>query len=143
MATIRYSDAACNAMLDSGLVAYINTGASAPEIKFYNGTMPATGDTAIGSQVLLATLTCSDPWEAGAAASRAVEADTITGANAVATGTATWGVLLNGNGDRVMLFDVGSLSSSAACKMSSTSFVSGQPVSLTAFEISIPATLTA
>lgn len=142
MSTIRYSDAAANAMLDSGLVPYINTGAGTPEIEFYNGTMPTTGDTAIGSQVLLATLTCSDPWEAGAAASREVAADTITGANAVASGTATWGVLLNGNGDRVCLFDVGGLSSSAAVKMSSTAFVSGQPVSLTALTISIPASLT-
>ena len=83
MSTIRYSDAASNAMLDSGLVAYINTGAGAPEIEYYNGTMPATGDTAITTQVLLATLPCSDPWEAGAAASRSVAADTITGANAV------------------------------------------------------------
>ena len=142
MSTIRYSDAASNAMLDTGLVAYINTGASAPQIKFYNGTMPATGDTAIGSQILLATLTCSDPWEAAAAASRSVAADAITGANAVADGTATFAILLNGNGDRVALMDVGNLSSSAAIKMSSTAFVTGQPVSMTSLTISIPATLT-
>jgi succinate dehydrogenase/fumarate reductase cytochrome b subunit len=142
MSTIRYSDAASNAMLDTGLVDYINTGAGAPEIEFYNSTMPATGDTAIAAQVLLATLTCSDPWEAGAAASRSVAADTITGANAVADGTATFAILYNGNGDRVALMDVGNLSSSAAIKMSSTAFVTGQPVSLTSLTISVPASLT-
>ena len=142
MATIRYSDAACNAMLDSGLVTYINTGSGDPEIEIYNGTMPATGDTAIGSQTLLVTLPCSDPWEAGAAADRTVEADTITGANAVAGGTMTFGILLNGNGDRVALFDIGNLSSSAAVKMSSTTAVIGQPVSITALSITVPASLT-
>lgn len=141
MSTIRYSDAAANAKLDIGLVPYINTGASAPQIKFYNGTMPATGDTAITSQILLATLTCSDPWEAGAAASRSVASDAITGANAVADGTMTFAILLNGNGDRVALMDVGNLSSSAAIKMSSTAAVTGQPVSITALTISIPTTL--
>lgn len=141
MSTTRYSDAAANAMLDSGLVPYINTGASAPQIKFYNGTMPATGDTAITSQTLLGTLTCSDPVEAGAAASRAVDFDTITGANAVAGGTCTFLEILNGNGDRALYADVGNLSSSAAAKMSSTTFVNGQPISITAASISIPVTI--
>ena len=142
MSTIRYSDAASNAMLDIGLVAFINSGAGAPEIEYYNGTMPATGDTAIGSQILLATLTCSDPWEAAAAASRSVAADAITGANAVADGSSTFAILLNGNGDRVLYADVGSLSSTAAAKLANTTFTSGLPIAITAASISIPVTIT-
>lgn len=142
MSITRYSDAAANAMFDGGLVAYINSGASAPEINFYNGTMPATGDTAITSQTLLGTLPCSDPFEAGAAAGREVEFDAITGANAVANGTSTFLEILNGNGDRVLYCDVGSLSSTAAAKMANTTFTSGLPIAVTAAAISIPVTIT-
>lgn len=143
MGTIRYSDAAAGAMLDGsgGLIGFLNTGAGTATIEFYNLTMPTTGDTALGSQVLLATLTLSDPVEAGASASRAVTLDTITGANAVADGTGTFAILYNANGDRAALVDVGNLTSSAVIKLSSTSFYSGQAVNLSAATISIPTTL--
>lgn len=141
MSATRYSDAAANSMFDGGLVAYINTGAGVAQFKFYNGSMPATGDTAISGQTLLGTLDCSDPIEAGAAASRTLTFDTITGANAAATGTCTFLVLLNGNGDKVLYADVGSLSSTAACKLASTTFTSGLPIAITAAAISIPTTI--
>lgn len=144
MAIIRYSDAAAHAMLDGagGLVGFLNTGAGAPTIAFYSGTMVATGDTAIGSQTLLVTLTFSDPIEAGAAASRTLTYDTITGANAVASGTGTFAIVFNGNGDRAWAADVGNLSSTASIKLGNTTFTSGLPVGLTAAATAIPVTIT-
>jgi len=143
MAITRYSNAAANAMLDSGLIPYINSGAGAAEFEFYNGAILATGDTAITTQTLLATIVCSDPVEAGAAASREVAFDTITGANAVADGTGTFAILNNANGDRVAVYDVGNLSSTAAIKLGNTTFTTGLPSGLTGFTISVPVTLTA
>jgi len=143
MAITRYSDAAANAMLDSGLIPFINSGAGNAEFEFYNGTILATGETAITTQTLLATIACSDPVEAGAAASRVVNFDTITGANAVDDGTGTFAILNNANGDRVAVYDVGNLSSTAAIKLGNTTFTTGLPSGLTGFTISVPVTLTA
>lgn len=58
-------------------------------IKVYDGTQPATGDTALGSQTLLVTLTFSNPAFAAASAG-VLTANAITSGTAVATGTATW-----------------------------------------------------
>jgi len=144
MAIVRYSDAAAHAMLDGagGLVGFLNTGAGACEIEFYSGTMVATGDTAIGAQTLLCTVTCSDPVEAGAAASRSVTLDPITGANAVDDGVGTFAIFYNANGDRAFAVDVGNLSSSAVVKLGNTTFTTGLPVGITGWTISIPVTLT-
>lgn len=144
MAIMRFSDAAAHAMLDGtgGLIGFLNTGAGVAQIKYYNGTMVATGDTAIGSQVLLATLDYSDPVEAGASATRKVVFDPITTENAVGDGVATFAIVLNANGDRAWACDVGNLSSTAAIKLGNTTFATGLPVGLTSAEIAIPATIT-
>lgn len=144
MAIIRFSEAAAHAMLEGsgGLIGFLNTGAGNATIEFYNGTMVATGDTAIGAQTLLCTLDFSDPIEAGAAASRAVALDTITGANAVDDGTGTFAIVYNANGDRAWASDVGNLSSTAAIKLGNTTFTTGLPVGLTSATISIPVTIT-
>lgn len=144
MAIMRFSDAAAHAMLDGtgGLIGFLNTGAGVAQINYYNGTMVATGDTAIGSQVLLATLDYSDPVEAGASATRKVVFDPITTENAVADGVATFAIVLNANGDRAWACDVGNLSSTAAIKLGNTTFTTGLPVGLTSAEIAIPATIT-
>jgi len=140
MAIVRYSDGAAAAMLD-GLEGYINTGAGDAVFKFYTGTIPTTGDTAIGSQTLLATVTCSDPVETGPAASRELVYDTITGANAVADGVATFAAHISADDEPVAYFDVGNLSSSAALRMSSTSFVTGQPINITSMKLRVPVTI--
>lgn len=58
-------------------------------IKVYDGTQPATGDTTLGSQTLLVTLTLSNPAFASAVAG-VLTANTVTSGVAVGAGTATW-----------------------------------------------------
>jgi hypothetical protein len=59
-------------------------------LDIYDGAQPATGDTAIGAQVLLASLTFGSPafgaGAAGVATANAIGSD----ASANATGTASW-----------------------------------------------------
>lgn len=59
-------------------------------LDIYDGTQPATGDTAIGAQVKLASLTFANPAfgasVAGVITANAIGSDT----DADATGTATW-----------------------------------------------------
>jgi len=143
MAIMRFSTAAAHAMLDGtgGLVGYLNAGASAPNIKFYNGAMVATGDTALGAQVLLATLAFTDPIQAGVSANRAVVFAAITGANAVFDGTGTFAIVFNGNGDRAWACDVTLTAGTGAIKLGNTIFTNGLPVGLTESSISIPITI--
>lgn len=59
-------------------------------LRIYDGTKPATGDTAIGAQTLLAELTFGNP-AFGAPSGGTATANAITSdASANASGTATW-----------------------------------------------------
>lgn len=72
-------------------------------LRIYDGTQPATGDTAIGAQVLLAELTFGTP-AFGAAVAGVATANAITGdASANATGTATWFRLFKTDGTTAVL----------------------------------------
>ncbi len=58
-------------------------------IVIYSGSVPATADTALGAQVVLATCTYG-ATAFGAASGGSATANAIAGANAVATGTASF-----------------------------------------------------
>ena len=100
MAIITLSQEAANDVLAS-INDNLNLGSGAATIKLYTGTKPAGPDTAITSQTLLGTLTCSDP--AGTVATRTLTFDTITAdSSADATGTATWARLADSAGVAVI-----------------------------------------
>ena len=115
-----------NTMLDS-----ITTRAgNAALLRFYDGTRPATAGAATN---LLATLTCGTPFAAGAAAG-VLTLGAITGANASGTGTTTWFRIVKADGSTfVMDGNVGT--SGSDLNMTTTSFVSGQPVAVSSFVI--------
>jgi len=88
MANIRPALALRNALADAVNTA-LNAGSGAATIEIYSGTIPTNADTAIGAQVLLAVLTCTDPAAPSASAS-VLTFSSITGdSSANATGTAT------------------------------------------------------
>jgi len=138
MSVLHLSTAARNAAVNS-VVSLIDGGASDPGvINIYDGTMPATPATAVSTQVLLATLTFSDPsFLTGSTANGAVAADEITpDSDAAATGTATWARILDGDDAVVMDVDVGL--SDATLILNTTSVVAGGTVSIASATFTMP-----
>ena len=106
-------------------------------LRFYDGSQPATADTALGAQVKLAELPLSaTPF--GAAAGGSIAVNTITDdASADATGTATWATFVTSAGVRI--FDVSVGTAGADINVNSTAFQAGAKVSVTSYSLSIPA----
>lgn len=119
-----------NAMLDA-----ITTGAGASALlRIYDGSRPATGGTAT---TLLAELTCNATFAPGASAGLLTLNAITQDASANATGTATWFRIVKSDG--VTLVCDGSVSTSGSdLNLTTTSIVSGQPVSVTSFTITAP-----
>jgi hypothetical protein len=122
--------------------ALMNTGF----LEIYSGTQPTDANTAIGAQVLLATLAFSatawgTPVASGSPGSRTVTmtANTITGANAGATGTAAWARMYASNGTTVVA-DCSVGTASTDIVLNTVALVSGIPVSVTSLTITRPET---
>lgn len=101
-------------------------------LRIYDGTQPATADTAITTQVLLAELTFSATAAPatvnGLITFNAIGSDT----SANATGTASWFRCFQSNGTTVVMD--GSVGTSASnLILNSTSIVSGGTVSVSSF----------
>jgi len=108
----------------------IDAGAGAGTINIYDGTRPATG-AAVTTQVLLATLTFSDP-SFPAAAAGTMTANAITDdSSADATGTATWFRVVDSDSNFVMDGDVGT--SGSDLNLNSVSITAGVTVSISSF----------
>ena len=126
--TIGISTALANARLDQTTTAR-DAGAGAAKLRVYDGTRPATGGTVT---TLLAELTFSDP-SAPAASTRTLTINTITGANAVATGTATWFREVDSNDVFIQDGSVGT--SGEDLNLNTVSIVSGNTVNVTSYVI--------
>lgn len=100
-------------------------------IKIYDGTQPATADTAITTQNLLATLTFG-ATAFGSASAGVITANAITSGTAGATGTATWFRALKSDGTTVV-FDGSVGTASADLVLGTVSIVSGATVSCSSF----------
>lgn len=100
-------------------------------LRIYSGTRPATGGTAT---TLLAELTCNATFAPGAS-SGVLTLNAITqDSSANATGTATWFRIVQSDGStHVLDGDVGT--SGSDLNLTTTSIVSGQPVSITSATI--------
>lgn len=123
---LAYSVAVRNAMLDAITAAAGN----AALLRIYDGTRPATGGSAT---TLLAELTCGTPFAAGASSGVLTLGSITQDASANATGTATWFRIVTSGGTQVIDGNVGT--SGSDLNLTTTSIVSGQPVSVTSFTI--------
>lgn len=95
---LKLANAAVNAEADA-LTAALVSG----YLRIYDGTQPATADTAISSQVLLAELRFGNP-AFGSSSAGVITANAITqDSDADATGTATWFRLLKSDGTTPVL----------------------------------------
>jgi len=101
-------------------------------LRLYDGTQPATADTAVTTQTKLAELR----WNAtafGAASNGVATANAITSdASAAATGTATWFRALKSDGTTVV-FDGSVGTSGCDLNLNSAAISAGAQVSVTAF----------
>ncbi len=123
---LAYSTTLRNAMLDEITAA---VGASGL-LRIYDGTRPATGGAAT---TLLAELTCNATF-APAASGGVLTLNAITqDSSANATGTATWFRITTSGGTAVIDGSVGT--SGSDLNLTTTSIVSGQPVSVSSFVI--------
>lgn len=100
-------------------------------LRIYDGSRPATGGTAT---TLLAELTCGTPFAAASVNGVLTLGAISQDASANATGTATWFRIVKADGTtHVMDGNVGT--SGSDLNLTTTSIVSGQPVSVTSFVI--------
>lgn len=121
------SNAAVNAMADA-LSDLLDGG----YLRIYDGTQPATADTAISTQVLLAELPLNATF-APAAVGGLLTANAITSdSSANATGTASWFRLFKSDGTTAIL-DGTVGTSSANLIIATTSISAGQTVSCSSF----------
>lgn len=122
----KFSNAAVNAKVDAQ-AALLNSGF----LDLYDGSQPATADTAIGAQVKLARLTFGNP-AFGAAVAGVATANAITqDSSADATGTASWFRALTSGGAAVMDGTVGT--SGANLNVNSVAISAGAAVQVSAF----------
>jgi len=126
------SDAAANAACNA--VTVLANGGS---IKLYSGTQPTNGNTAVGAQVLLATLTLSATAFAAAVGGVAT-ANAITPATIAVSGTATWFRVLKSDGVSV-IFDgsIGIGTSGCNYNMNSNVLSAGATAAMTGLTYSI------
>ncbi len=122
---LKRADAAVNEEA-SRVGALLNSG----KLRIYDGAQPATADTAISTQVLLAELTFGNP-AFGAPASGLITANAITAATAAATGTAAWFRAVKSDNTPVLDGSVGT--SGCDLNLSSVAIQQGGNVSVTSF----------
>lgn len=123
------ANATVNAQADA-MATLLNNG----YLRIYDGTQPATADTAVGAQVLLAELrfnaTAAPAASGGLLTFNAFTADS----SANASGTASWFRALKSDGTTVV-FDgnVGITGSTSCMEMATTTIAAGVQVSVTSF----------
>ena len=111
----------------------VTTLGNAALLKIYDGTQPASPDTAVGAQVLLSTHTCGSPFAPASSSAHpsVLTANAIGSATAGNTSTAAWFRITTSGGTAVIDGSAG-VGSSFDLNLNSTSITSGQTVSITA-----------
>lgn len=128
---LRESNAAANAAMNAR-VDLLNSG----KLRIYDGTRPATVDTAVSTQTLLAELTLGNP-AFGDASDGVATAEAITKDSAAnATGTAAWFRVVT-SADAAM-FDGTVGTTGCDLNLASTSIVQNVEVSITSFTLTQP-----
>jgi hypothetical protein len=111
----------------------IDAGSGAGTLKFYTTPRPSTG-SAISTQVLLGTLTFSDPCGTvsnGVLTFSAIAPDT----SADADGTATWARVADSDGNFVADLGVGGLASGEDIQLNNVAVVTGGEISVSSGSI--------
>lgn len=124
----KYTNLAVNTKVDAQ-AALFNSG----KFRIYDGTQPATADTAITTQNLLAEL-IFNATAFGAGVAGVATANAITSGVAGATGTATWFRLFKSDGTTAVA-DGSVGTGTANLVLSTAAIVSGATVAVSAFSL--------
>lgn len=119
-------------------LAALDSASGQATIEVYTGTKPAGPDTAITSQVLLGTGTCSTTTATVTTVGDVVTLvfNAITAdASADATGTATWARIKNDSGVAKIDVDVSNTGGGGFFQMNTTSVVAGGPLNFASLSI--------
>jgi len=138
MANMRLNTTNLRNSLGDQIKTKIDAGAGNGTIKIYTGPQPPDADGGVGGAVLLATLTFAKP-SAPAAANGVLTFNAITQGDAVATGTAAWARIADSAGNTVFDCDVSASGGGGAIQLNTTAIVSGGPVAITSFTVTVPA----
>ena len=131
----KISAVAATAMAQA-LQVLLDAGSGAAVVKLYDGAQPAGPATAVSTQHLLGTLTCSDP-SFGTASNGVLTASAITSdTSADYTGTAAWFRALDSNAVAVIDGSVGT--ATADMILDSVSIVAGGTIACTSWTITMP-----
>jgi hypothetical protein len=130
---MKVNDSVANGFATDFLAA-LDAGAGASVIKFYDGTKPAGPDTAITTQTLGGTLTCSDP--AGTISGRVLTLSAITEDSAAdASITTTWARHETGDGVAIADYTVTATGDGGEIELNTVSIVAGGPIQITSFTV--------
>lgn len=114
----------------------IDAGSSGGLLDIYNGTIPATANTAVTTQTKLGTLTFSDPC--GTVTDGVLTMSAITQDSAAdAGGTASWARIKDSTGATVCDIDVTSTGGGGVLQLNTVNVVLGGPIIVTAFALSV------
>lgn len=105
-------------------------------LKIYNGSQPASADTAVSSQTMLASLALSATAFGNAAAGVAT-ANAITSATAAASGTASWFRVFKSDGTTAV-FDGSVDTTGADLNLNATAIASGATVAVSSLTYTEP-----
>jgi hypothetical protein len=117
----------------------IDAGATGGTIKIYTTPQPANADAAIGAVTLLATLTFSATSAPNAATGITTFSAITEDSSADADGTAVWARIADSNAATIFDCDVTATGAGGTIQLNTTSIVSGGPVRITSFTVTIPA----
>lgn len=110
-------------------------GASA-ELKIYSGSAPANEAASLSGNTLLAEVPCPSDWMAASSGGVKSLLGTWSDSSANASGTATFARLTKADDTVVIQITVGA--SGAELNLTTASIVSGQPVTITQFDLTAP-----
>lgn len=132
----KLAQATANAMADA-VDDRANGGSGAAKIRIYSGTEPATADTALSGNTLLADFTCQDPAFGAASSGTITLAGVPLTVAAAATGTATFFRILQSDATTVVA--QGTVGTSGQqLNLNTTSITSGVNVTITSGTINMP-----
>lgn len=115
----------------------IDAGTGAGTIKVYTGSMPAAPETAITTQTLLGTLTCSDPC--GTVASGTLTFGAVTqDSSADATGVAAWARIADSDATAVHDVDITTTGGGGTLQLNTTNIVAGGPILCSSLTVTVP-----